>query len=352
MKELFRACWVIARRDYSAIVFSKAFFFFLLGPLFPLVVGVMSAQVGKQVAAELMQPRMGVIMSDADSAKIGKAAPRLQGDLGDVRLPLMIVTNEKMQRDQHVTPQSLLANKTDNYVIVLSGTLDKPVLTGRQSEVTDLKPRIALLVSAARAGPALTDVEIDTQYVAETRGAEQRVQLTTARLAQTVLLLLTMLLAGMVLSNLVEEKTNKVIEILTSAVPVDAIFVGKLFAMLAMALTGIAVWATVGLVGVTIWGGTLPQIPAPAIGWPTFIVLGIAYFSTAYLLLGGLFLGIGAQASTVRGANPFHAHHHGTDADLCAGQPGDRQNWDATLVRDCGVSVQLALYDDVLCGVG
>ena len=31
MKEIFRAAFVIARRDFTAIIYSKAFIFFLLG---------------------------------------------------------------------------------------------------------------------------------------------------------------------------------------------------------------------------------------------------------------------------------------------------------------------------------
>ena len=45
----------------------------------------------------------------------------------------------------------------------------------------------------------------------------------------------------MLLSQLIEEKSNKVIEILAAAVPIDSIFLGKLFAMLAMSLVGIIV---------------------------------------------------------------------------------------------------------------
>ena len=39
---------------------------------------------------------------------------------------------------------------------------------------------------------------------------------------------------------------------------------------------------------------------APAVGGPVFAVLFIAYFIMAYLLLGSVFLGVGAQASTMR----------------------------------------------------
>jgi ABC-2 type transport system permease protein len=122
----------------------------------------------------------------------------------------------------------------------------------------------------------------------------------TARTGQLILFTLTVLLAGMLLSNLIEEKSNKVIEVLAAAVPVDAIFLGKLFAMLAVSLVGVAVWTTFGLGAASLilkGGGPLPE---PALGWPLFLLLVLVYFAANYLLLGALFLGIGSQASSVR----------------------------------------------------
>jgi ABC-2 type transport system permease protein len=130
----------------------------------------------------------------------------------------------------------------------------------------------------------------------------------TAQAGQVILFLLTMLLAGMVLSNLVEEKANKIIEILAAAIPMDAVFLGKLFAMLAVSMVGIAVWATVigGMMGLSgfehLFGGAVSfgNLPEPGVGWPLFLLLGVAYFAMAYLLLGAVFLAIGSLASTVR----------------------------------------------------
>ena len=41
-------------------------------------------------------------------------------------------------------------------------------------------------------------------------------------------------------------------------------------------------------------------MPPPAVGWPFFLFFILLYFSMSYLLIGATFLGIGAQASTVR----------------------------------------------------
>ena len=41
------AAFVIARRDFTAILFSRSFIFFLLGPLFPVLVGAVAGGIGK-----------------------------------------------------------------------------------------------------------------------------------------------------------------------------------------------------------------------------------------------------------------------------------------------------------------
>jgi ABC-2 type transport system permease protein len=80
----------------------------------------------------------------------------------------------------------------------------------------------------------------------------------------------------------------------------DALFLGKLFAMLAVSIVGIAVWGA-GY-GVMVLAGlrSIPLLAAPAVGWPLFLVLGFLYFAMAYLLLGAMFLAIGGMANTVR----------------------------------------------------
>ncbi|RZV33508.1 MAG: ABC transporter permease, partial [Sphingomonadaceae bacterium] len=63
---------------------------------------------------------------------------------------------------------------------------------------------------------------------------------------------------------------------------------------------GIAVWGSFGGALFLLAGEALPDIPDPALGWPLFALLGVAYFAMGYLLLGSLFLTIGSMAATVR----------------------------------------------------
>ena len=116
-----------------------------------------------------------------------------------------------------------------------------------------------------------------------------------------LLFFLTLLLSGMVLSQLIEEKSNKIIEVIAAAVPIDAMFVGKLFAMLAASVVGIVVWISAGRAAHPADQDRRRRDSADAGGrLAAFLALGVVYFAMNYLLLGAVFLMIGAQASTAR----------------------------------------------------
>ena len=290
---LWRAALVIARRDFRAILFSKAFFFFLLGPIFFGAISITAGALGAKAAESTEPPRLAIVLSEDENAAFAAAHERLDEA---VSLPAIATVGEAEARD----PATLLSDTSRNFGAVLTGTLDAPELSGTSERIDRWRGEVALLAAEAngtRSG-ALPEVALKptATSVATTRSA----QTATATGAITLLFLLTMLLAGMVLSNLVEEKANKIIEILAAAIPMDAVFYGKLFAMLAVSFVGIAVWG--GIVGVILWLGSaaLGPVPTPAVGWPLFVILFVIYFATAYLLIGSVFLAIGSMAPTVR----------------------------------------------------
>jgi ABC-2 type transport system permease protein len=142
---------------------------------------------------------------------------------------------------------------------------------------------------------------LDVQLTRQTRASMLRDRALTAQIGQTLLFFLTLMLSTMVLSQLIEEKSNKVIEIIAAAIPIDAMFVGKLFAMLAASVLALIVWISAGALLIQmIKTGGVQTLPPPAIGWAAFLALGVVYFGMNYLLFGAVFLMIGAQASTAR----------------------------------------------------
>ena len=292
------AALVIARRDFTAILFSRSFFFFLLGPLFPLIVGGLAGGIGASVKETTARPELGIAMSKADVAAMSAAYRQLQGQLA--YLPDLVVVAE-LEPGQAFDAGAAVRDRKQNLAAVITGTPAQPVLTGTRDLIERWQGPVSLAAAQAlgNAPASYPKVEL-SNLVTKTTADENRSRVTTAQLGQTVLFLLTMLLAGMVLSNLVEEKGNKIIEILAAAIPMDAVFLGKLFAMLAVSWVGITVW---GVTGTAVWlaaGNSLADYPAPAVGWPMFFGLAVLYFSMGYLLLGSLFLAIGSMASTVR----------------------------------------------------
>lgn len=299
MKEIIRAAFVIARRDFTAIIYSKAFIFFLLGPFFPVLVGIAAGSLGGQIAKEADRPFIGLAMAQAESEKLISAREKLSATMGESYFTQMKIVGDAA-KDGGRNPQEYLKRKEDNLSVVVTGTLAEPVVTGTKRAVNREKADIELLAGHAMNPDAIKLPKGETDIVAETANNDKQLRTVTAQGGQILVFFLTMLLAGMVLSNLVEEKSNKIIEILAASIPMDSVFLGKLFAMLGMALLGILVWTSVGFVAIQMLGQSLPSYPTPAVGWPMFITLCFTYFILAYLMLGALFLGIGAMAATVR----------------------------------------------------
>jgi ABC-2 type transport system permease protein len=305
MMGFFQSAFVIGRRDFVATVWSRTFLFFLLGPLLIIGISVLFGSLSGRMARQDVHATVAVIAKADAFAPIAAARERLNPGFGQRALPDLV--REEPDYDQALQIQTLLASPGKRILAVLTGGLDRPTLTGAVSDEGGIRKQLALILDEARqqralaaAGRSLPAAEIRVVEVDRSEGALAATRAITARSGQLLLFMLTVLLAGMLLSNLLEEKSNKIIEVLAAALPIDAIFVGKLGSMLAVSLVGIAVWVSGAIAALALWPGQGGSLPEPAVGWPLFILLVLVYFSANYLLLGALFLGIGSQANSVR----------------------------------------------------
>ena len=92
-------------------------------------------------------------------------------------------------------------------------------MTGTEERIARWQGEVALLSAQALGGSGAELPEVNLSPTQTSVATIRSAQTATATGAITLLFLLTMLLAGMVLSNLVEEKANKIIEILAAAIP-------------------------------------------------------------------------------------------------------------------------------------
>ena len=299
MIRLLRSALVIARRDFAATVLSKTFIFFLLGPLFPLLFGGVFGSIGARVANRTDHQAVAVIFQGQDFARLSAARERVANALPGSGIVSLI--HEVPMDDAAAQVRGMLQAQDPPVHAVLTGDLDRPHLTGDADPAT--LAQLKMIVADARAAQRSPPVDIGiTQFAApSSNGSLAHDQALTAQIGQMLLFFLTILLSGMVLSQLIEEKSNKIIEVIAAAVPIDALFVGKLFAMLAASIVGIVVWLSGGAILIQlVRHGGIMSLPPPAVGWLAFLALGVAYFAMNYLLLGAVFLMIGAQASTAR----------------------------------------------------
>jgi ABC-2 type transport system permease protein len=300
MARLIRSAFVIGRRDFTATVFSRAFLFFLVGPLFPVLMGVIFGAIGS-IASEADRPVVAVVASDADYRALAGARERL--DDAVVRSSMLRLWHVRPQADAAAQRARLLASESPPVIAVLEGGLDRPRLIGGvDAEGTTIRYIQFLIDNARRSRAApIDDVEVQLTQAKRSAGSLTPARALTGRAGQALLFLLTLVLGTMLLSQLIDEKSNKIIEVLAAAVPIEAIFLGKLFAMLVISLLGIALWTGAAAAGIAAFASEgLAILAPPAVGWPAFLALAVVYFMMSYLLLGAVFLGIGGQASTAR----------------------------------------------------
>jgi ABC-2 type transport system permease protein len=299
MMRFIRSAFVIARRDFSATVLSKTFIFFLLAPLFPAAMGGLFGGIGARVATQAQHPVVAVVGPKREFDRLDAARTEMTSALGDESI--VRIVGFSPEPDLAAQEKRLLASQSPPIRAVLAGGLDHPRLVGALGSDPATAAQLRLLIAHARSGDLDTAPDLPVTDVHVSSGSLESDRVNTAWISQAVLFFLTLMLSTMVMSQLIEEKSNKIIEVIAAALPIDAMFVGKLFAMLAASVLALVVWICAGalLLQVVKHGG-VASLPAPAVGWPGFLALAVIYFAMNYLLFGAAFLMIGAQASTAR----------------------------------------------------
>lgn len=311
-----RALWVVARRDFVAIVFTPTFLLFLLAPLFMVALGLVGGGSASIMAANAdASEKLVAMVPETEVAAFRAADARLRAI---ARAPTLSIVGQSGTP----APDDFARYAGDaNVRAIMVGSASTPQISERQPGSG--RYLAALAETVAREGLASAGrAPVSHPTIAPLSGARGGSRAGKSAIGYGAvfgLFLLTLLLGGQTVGMLAEEKGNKVIEILAAAAPLRSIFLGKLFGMLAVALLFIAFWLSlltlgslalsaggVGGAGGGAGGGggggaALAELATgPAVGWPIFLMLVLAYFIAAFLLLGAVFLGVGAQASTVR----------------------------------------------------
>lgn len=282
MRRFLAQALVIARRDFAAIVLTPTFLVFLLAPLFMLGAAAISS-LGAVGMLERGRGQAAILAPAAALPRLREAERRVRLTVGREPGPPPMIFEVRPERAAQVLARGDVA------AVLAGGTVRF------ESGAREQADYLALVAAVAEA-PRL-------RFEEQQRGtnAGPRARSATAFGAVFAMFFLSLLLSSQAISMLAEERSNKVIEILAAAVPLEAVFLGKLFGMLGVALLFVSFWGAIGGVAVQLGAGLIDwRAVAPAVGLPAFMGLFFGYFMLAFLLLGAVFLGIGAQASTMR----------------------------------------------------
>jgi ABC-2 type transport system permease protein len=192
----------------------------------------------------------------------------------------------------------LSTNLTDNEPVqtarrALSGVMRAEVLAGRglgprDIETIDaLSPAFAQRDPRARTGSAVT--------------AADRAPFLAAAFLTLLLWGAVIGVANMLLSGVIEEKSNKILDALLTSVTPLQILIGKLLGVAAVSATLFAVWALFGMGGVSATSGMAASAAGAALS-PALGFTFVACFAAGYLLYGALYLGIGALCDNIQEA--------------------------------------------------
>jgi ABC-2 type transport system permease protein len=117
-------------------------------------------------------------------------------------------------------------------------------------------------------------------------------------------------IAQMLLNNTIEEKSNRIIEVLLSSVTPGELMMGKLAGIAAVGITMVGAWI-LALLGILVWKTGSQS----AIAGPLFVVLQTSnllpafaiYFLLGFLMYAGLILSIGSICNTIKEAQNYMA---------------------------------------------
>lgn len=297
-----RQTLTVARRDFVGTVFTPIFLLFLFAPVFMGSFGAVgSLGATNAINSGGERSRLVAIVPDRDARAVAEADTRLRTLYrGPEEAPAELMAL-RPAGDPFAQARGAFAVKGYEAVAVLFGPLGRPHILYRPNATRSadyLGTLAGATLAAERLGAPAPPVKIPLRAARPTHGSRNA----SAFFAVFGVFFLTLFLAGQAVGSMAEERNNKVIEVLAAAVPLQSVFFGKLLGMFGVALVFVAFWGTALTVVTSLLPPAFAQALAdlhPAVG-PVFPLLFFAYFAMAYMLLGAVFLGVGAQATSAR----------------------------------------------------
>ena len=319
-----RQVWVVLRREYLERVKTRGF---IIGTLaIPLVLIVIMG-VNIFIALQVAQSDRELVLVDLTAVMGEEVAERLE----QVGYELELAGREADLED---LDRQVMEEEIEGYVVLDSVTLAEGVFAYR-SIVPPGRTRVALFEAVVR------DIAL-ANYLSSASGAEglrelirggqlefespleveEQEEAEVARVSGiaigfggVMVLYITMLLYGaFVLRSVLDEKRNRVVEVVVSSISPWRLLLGKVLGVGSMGLTQMGIWAGCAILLLLVAAPMVAsQIPAADLSeltgflpGPGVLVLLLVFFLLGYFLYSSLFAAVGAMCATEEEAGQAH----------------------------------------------
>ncbi len=223
----------------------------------------------------------------------------------------------------------ILAEEIDAYVHLPSDLVSANGIDYRARNVSnfqverDIRRAVSEAVQAARlreAGLDITEVAsllrpVDVRTSRVTAAGEKEESAKSTFLIGYILgfmvYMLVILYGINVMRSVLEEKTNRIVEVIVSSMKASHLMAGKILGVGAVALFQVSIWVVLGTVVTSGSGGIAGRlgIPAEALSGagvdPWMLAAGIGFFLLGFFLYASLFAAVGAAVNSEQEAQQF-----------------------------------------------
>lgn len=330
--------FLIVEREYKAIVAKKSFILVtLLAPvlmiglmLVPALLMDMNSSDARLVSIVDMSGKYGKDFKDTDDYKfqvlentpIDKIKQQYEKADGDIYAILVIPANVETTHQVNIYSDNPVKMSLNNEV---EDVLEKSLSDAKISSY-DI-PGLADMIEKSKISVSVKSHTWDEE-------GESVSSSTLSMIIGMALAMLTyifvLMYGAMIMSSVVEDKTNRIVEVIVSSCRPLELMLGKIVSIALVGLTQIAVWSVfigIGLFALSAIGvasspadtaqlqGEMAQLPISegeeivqailGVDWGKLLFIFVLYFIGGYLLYASLFAGFGSAVDQQSDANQF-----------------------------------------------
>ncbi len=328
---------VIAKREFIERVRTKAFVIgTILGPVFMatimIVPALMASKLAKSVSISVIDAEGSLRTLVEDSLRGGAASPDAQKpedpmnsrrNVGSTQFVIKPAVGADVAAQREAAKQDVLKGKLDVYVVLPKDVLSESKAEYYSKSVTDFegiravdraveKAVFAKRIGAAGIDPAriaaLTKpLDLKRLRVSEEGEHEDKgVSFFLSLILVMMIYVGTLMWGQIVMTGVIEEKSNRVVEVIVSSTTPRNLLFGKLVGVGGAGLLQFSIWI-LGLVGVSAASGSLAFLSGldlPALN-PVLIAAFPIFFLLGFFLYASLYAAIGSAVNTIQEAQNF-----------------------------------------------